>query len=78
MIKNGTPATDLHGAEWRKPSYSNSKGNCAELARLGGGQIGIRQNTDPDGPALILDRADFAGFVAAARSGGLDHLLLPA
>lgn len=78
MINNGAPATELVGAEWRKSRYSNSKGNCAELARLGGGQVAIRQNTDPDGPALVVGGADFAGFVAEAKRGGLDHLLLPA
>lgn len=76
MIKNGTPAPQLVGAEWRKASYSIGTSNCAELAHLGGGQIGIRQNTDPDGPALVMSRADFAGFVADAKAGGLDDLLL--
>lgn len=78
MIENGTPAVELAGAEWRKPSYSNSKGNCAELAPVGDGQVAIRQNTDPAGPVLVVGGEDFAGFVAAAKAGGLDDLLLPA
>lgn len=78
MIDNGTPAPELVGATWRKASYSNSKGNCAELARVSDGRVAIRQNTDPDGPALVIGRSDFAGFVAEAKSGGLDDLLLPA
>lgn len=78
MIKNGTPATELHGAEWRKSRYSNSKGNCVEFAGLGDGQIGIRDSKNPAGPALVVGGADFAGFVADVKAGALDHLLLPA
>lgn len=48
---------------------------AAELARVGDGQVAIRQNTDLTGPALVMDRGDFAGIVADAKAGALDHLL---
>lgn len=73
-VTNGAPA-HLLDAAWRKPSASNSKGKCAELAHVGG-QVAIRQNTDPTGPALIMAPGEFAGFVADAKAGRYDDLLL--
>lgn len=76
MIKNGTPAPELGGVDWRKSSFSNSKGNCAELAGVGGGQVAIRQNTDLAGPALVFDRGDLAAFAAGVKAGQFDDLLV--
>ena len=76
MFTNGISASELTGAQWRKSRYSNSKGNCAELAPLGDGQIAMRQSTDPTGPALLLDRQGLAGFVTEAKAGGYDDLLV--
>lgn len=76
IITNGMSAAALPGARWRKPTASIGNSNCAELAGIGDGRVAIRQNTDPSGPALVLDRPGFAGFVADAKAGGLDHLLI--
>lgn len=75
MMLNGMPAPALGSVDWRKSSASIGTSNCAEIAAVGR-QVAIRQNTDPTGPALLMRREEFAGFVAAARAGEYDDLLL--
>lgn len=72
--ENGIPATELHGAAWKKSSYSNPSGNCVELARLPSGEIAMRNSRDPAGPALIYTREEIAVFLHGARNGDFDGL----
>jgi hypothetical protein len=69
------PASDLPGATWRKSSYSNSQGDCVEVARLPDGMIAVRNSRDPAGPALTFPRAEVAAFIRGARTGEFDNLL---
>lgn len=39
-----------------------------------GGQIGMRNSRDPDGPALIYTRRELAAFIHGARAGEFDDL----
>jgi len=41
-------------AIWVKSSLSFSNGNCVEVASLPGGEIGVRDGRDPDGPVLTF------------------------
>lgn len=72
---NGMPASDLTGATWRKSRYSNSKGNCVELARLGSGEIAMRNSRHPQGPALIYTPAEIDALVRGVKAGEFDDLL---
>lgn len=72
---NGMPATQLEDATWQKSRYSNSQGNCVEVARLADGSIGVRNSRHPDGPALIYTRAEVAALLAGAKDGEFDHLV---
>lgn len=72
---NGMPATDLHGAIWRKSHRSNSQGNCVELASLPGGMIALRNSRHPGGPALIYTQAEIDAFIKGARDGDFDDLV---
>lgn len=72
---NGMPASDLIGATWRKSAYSNSKGNCVELARLGSGEIAMRNSRHPQGPALIYTPAEIDALVRGVKAGEFDDLL---
>lgn len=72
---NGMPASDLIGAAWRKSAYSNSKGNCVELARLGSGEIAMRNSRHPQGPALIYTPAEIDALVRGVKAGEFDDLL---
>ncbi len=73
--RNEMPASDLHGAIWRKSRSSNSQGNCVELAGLPGGVIAVRNSRHPSGPALIYTRAEIDAFIKGARDGDFDDLI---
>jgi len=73
---NGMPAGDLVGAQWRKSRYSNSKGNCVEMAKLGTGEIAMRNSRFPEGPALIYTPAEIDALVRGAKDGNFDDLLI--
>jgi hypothetical protein len=74
-IVNGTQATSIEGAVWRKSRRSNPSGNCVELARLPGGDIAVRNSRHPAGPALIYTTAEITAFIQGARDGDFDSML---
>lgn len=73
-IRNGMPATGLGADGWRKP-WSDNGGDCLEAKKLPGGRVALRQSTDPDGPALILEPNEVRAFVEGAKAGLADDLL---
>jgi hypothetical protein len=73
-IRNGMPAADLGPDGWTKP-WSDNGGSCLEAKKLPGGQVALRQSTDPDGPALILEPAEIRAFIDGAKAGLADDLL---
>ena len=73
-IRNGMPAAGLGPDGWTKP-WSDNGGSCLEAKKLPGGQVALRQGTDPDGPALILDPAEIRAFIEGAKAGLADDLL---
>jgi hypothetical protein len=74
-IRNGMPASDLGPEGWRKPWSGSNGGACLEAKKLPGGRIALRQSTDPDSPALILEPKEIAAFVNGAKAGLADDLL---
>jgi hypothetical protein len=74
-IPNGVRATDLGPDGWRKPWSSTNGGACLEAKKLDGGQVALRQSTDPDGPALVLAPHEIQAFIDGAKSGLADDLL---
>ncbi|MFI7641949.1 DUF397 domain-containing protein [Nonomuraea sp. NPDC049400] len=75
-IYNGMPAADLTSVRWRKSRYSNSQGNCVELAELPGGEgLAIRNSRFPNGPALVYTPEEVRAFVLGAKEGEFDDLL---
>lgn len=73
-IRNGMPANDLGSEGWAKP-WSDNGGSCLEVKKLSGGRVALRQSTDPDGPALILEPGEICAFVDGAKAGLADDLL---
>jgi hypothetical protein len=73
--RNGMPASDLHGARWRKSRRSSATGNCVEVAGLPGGRVAIRNSRDPEGPALLFTSAEIRAFLNGVKGGALDDLL---
>jgi hypothetical protein len=74
LIRNGMPAASLGASGWRRP-WSDNGGSCLEAKKLPGGRVALRQSTDPDGPALILEPDEIRAFVAGAKAGLADDLL---
>lgn len=74
-IYNGMPAAAIGGVVWRKPWSGSNGGACLETAKLPGGQVAVRQSTDPGGPALIFEPAEIRAFIEGARQGLADFLL---
>jgi hypothetical protein len=74
-IRNGVTATHLGLQGWVKPWSSPNGGDCLEAKKLPGGRVALRQSTDPDGPALILESGEFRAFVDGAKAGLADDLL---
>jgi Domain of unknown function (DUF397) len=73
-IRNGMPAADLGQDGWRKP-WSDNGGACLEARKLPGGRVALRQSTDPESPALILEPGEISAFVQGVKAGLADDLL---
>jgi len=73
-IRNGMPATALGPDGWAKP-WSDNGGSCLEARKLPGGRVALRQGSDPDGPALILDPGEIRAFIDGVKAGLADDLL---
>ena len=73
--RNGMPAADLGNTGWAKPWSSPNGGDCLEAKKLPGGRVALRQSTDPEGPALILEPNEIRAFVTGAKAGLADDLL---
>jgi Domain of unknown function (DUF397) len=74
-IRNGMPASDLGPGGWTKPWSGPNGGDCLEAKKLPGGQVALRQSTDPAGPALILEPNEIRAFIEGAKNGLADDLL---
>jgi len=75
---NGMPAAELGGVRWLKSRHSNPNGECVELAALPGGEIAMRNSRFPVGPVLLYTQAEITAFLAGAKDGEFDHILVEA
>ncbi|MBB5912486.1 hypothetical protein BJY24_001353 [Nocardia transvalensis] len=60
---------DLREARWFKSSRSSGGRECVEVAFLDGGQVGVRDSKNPDGPALVFAASEWDAFAAGVRDG---------
>jgi Domain of unknown function (DUF397) len=75
-IYNGMPASGLTEATWTASKHGDVQAACAELAELPEGSIALRNSNDPDGPALIYTHAEIEAFIAGAKGGEFDSLIV--
>lgn len=72
---NGADCVEV-GA-WRKTSYSNNGASCVEVGssrRSGESALClVRDTKDRGGPSLAFPPAQWAAFVAALKTGHVDH-----
>ena len=61
------------GPAWIKSSLSAANSNCVEAARLGAGQIGVRDSKDPHGGILRFTPAEWTAFLGGVRNGEFDE-----
>ncbi|MFI1465182.1 DUF397 domain-containing protein [Nocardia carnea] len=64
---------DLSAAHWFKSSYSETNGQCVEVAHLDAGMIGVRDSKNPNGPALVFSPTEWDAFTAGAHDGEFDR-----
>jgi len=60
---------DLSEARWFKSTYSESSGQCVEVAFLDGDAVGVRDSKNPTGPALVFTPGEWAAFTAGVVDG---------
>ncbi|MBF6225642.1 DUF397 domain-containing protein [Nocardia abscessus] len=60
---------DLSGASWFKSSFSESNGQCVEVAHLNDGTVGMRDSKNPTGPALTFAPAAWDTFLSGTKDG---------
>ena len=75
-IYNGMPASSLTEAAWTASGHGDVQAACAELATLPEGSIALRNARDLDGPALIYTHAEIESFIAGAKDGEFDSLIV--
>jgi hypothetical protein len=64
-------STELSGLVWSKSSRS-SNGDCVEVARLTGGQVGVRDSKAANGPVLVFTARDWRSFLGEVKEGDFD------
>lgn len=64
---------DLSEGRWFKSSYSETTGQCVEVAHLDGGMVGVRDSKNLNGPALVFSPAEWDAFTAGAHAGEFDR-----
>lgn len=60
---------DLSAANWFKSSHSSGGAECVEVAFLDGNMIGVRDSTNPTGPALIFTPSEWDAFNTSVTAG---------
>jgi hypothetical protein len=53
---------------WIKSTLSYANGNCVEVAEYPGGDIGIRDSKNADGPSLRVSSEEWLSFLAGVRN----------
>lgn len=63
---------DPTNAAWFKSSRSGTRDTCVEVAHLTDSMVGVRDSTNPTGPALVFTPTAWDSFTTALGSGRFD------
>ena len=74
--RNGMPSSSLPEADWQASRHGDPQAARVEMAVLPGGSIAVRNSRDPGGPALIYTYAEIEAFIAGAKDGDFDDLIV--
>lgn len=58
-------STELSGAQWFKSTYSESGGQCVEVAWLASDRVGVRDSKNPAAAALTFTLDEWATFTTS-------------
>ena len=61
-------------ASWKKSSLSMGNGNCVEVARFDGGDIGIRHSKDKSHRILRFTPAEWNAFLGGVYNREFDDI----
>jgi hypothetical protein len=75
-VYNGMPASSLTEVEWAASRHGDPGASRAQMAMLPSGSIAMISSRDPGGPALIFTHAEIEAFMAGAKDGEFDHLIV--
>ncbi|WP_067478311.1 DUF397 domain-containing protein [Nocardia amamiensis] len=64
---------DLSGAKWFKSTHSGADQDCAEVAFLEGGRIGVRDSKNPTGLVLVFAPGEWDTFTAGVADGEFER-----
>lgn len=67
-----TLSTGSQEEKWRKSTQSIPRGECVELARLAGGNLGIRDSKNPATGYIMLDYTERSLFFHQVKEGVYD------
>jgi hypothetical protein len=65
-------ANNHNAVMWKKSAHSASNGNCVEVARLEGGDVGVRDSKNRSGAILVFTPDEWNAFVGGVRDGEFD------
>jgi hypothetical protein len=71
------PSRMTKSTSWIKSSLSYANGNCVEVARLAGGDVGLRHSKDRPRRVLRFTQAEWDAFLGGVQNQEFDLANLP-
>lgn len=66
-------SVDLSTANWFKSNHCGAGKDCAEIAHLAQGCVGVRDSKNPTGPALLFTPTEWDAFTTGIQNGEFER-----